>query len=74
MRSSVYIMGGVRRKPMDIPEDELAENKAGLEASFGIWKRKGVDGVAYQEKLRDEWERCEEAFGQNRLVKVPCKV
>ncbi len=35
----------------------LAENKAGLEDSFGLWKRKGVDGVAYQEKLRGEWER-----------------
>jgi metal-responsive CopG/Arc/MetJ family transcriptional regulator len=35
----------------------LAENKAGLEDSFGIWKHKGMDGVAYQEKLRGEWER-----------------
>jgi hypothetical protein len=35
----------------------LAENRAGLEDSFGIWKKRGVDGVKYQEKLRREWER-----------------
>jgi metal-responsive CopG/Arc/MetJ family transcriptional regulator len=35
----------------------LAQNKAGLEDSFGLWKKRGVDGVAYQERLRREWER-----------------
>jgi metal-responsive CopG/Arc/MetJ family transcriptional regulator len=35
----------------------LAQNKAGLESSFGLWKSRGVDGVKYQEKLRSEWER-----------------
>ena len=35
----------------------LAQNKAGLEDSFGIWKTKGVDGVEHQKKLRGEWER-----------------
>ena len=35
----------------------LAENRPGLEDSFGIWKKRGVDGVKYQEKLRGEWER-----------------
>jgi metal-responsive CopG/Arc/MetJ family transcriptional regulator len=34
----------------------LAQNKAGLEDSFGLWKSKGMDGVVYQEKLRNEWE------------------
>jgi metal-responsive CopG/Arc/MetJ family transcriptional regulator len=34
----------------------LAENRAGLEDSFGMWKKREVDGVRYQEKLRDEWE------------------
>jgi hypothetical protein len=34
----------------------LAQNKAGLEDSFGLWKKKDVDGVAYQERLRSEWE------------------
>jgi hypothetical protein len=35
----------------------LAQNKAGLEDSFGLWKQRGVDGVEYQERLRGEWER-----------------
>ena len=35
----------------------LAQNKAGVEDSFGLWKDRGVDGLAYQESLRDEWER-----------------
>jgi metal-responsive CopG/Arc/MetJ family transcriptional regulator len=35
----------------------LAQNKAGMEDSFGLWKKKGVDGVEYQEKLRSEWGR-----------------
>jgi metal-responsive CopG/Arc/MetJ family transcriptional regulator len=35
----------------------LAENRAGLEDSFGIWHKRGVDGVKYQEKVRSEWER-----------------
>ena len=35
----------------------LAENRAGVEASFGLWKGRRVDGVKYQQRLRDEWER-----------------
>ena len=35
----------------------LAENRAGLEDSFGIWKKRGLDGAEYQEKLRREWSR-----------------
>lgn len=35
----------------------LAQNRAGLESSFGLWRGRGMDGVKYQEKLRDEWER-----------------
>jgi hypothetical protein len=34
----------------------LAQNRAGIEDSFGLWKSRGVDGLKYQEKLRDEWE------------------
>ena len=34
----------------------LAENRAGLEDSFGIWKKRGVDGVKYQDNLRGEWD------------------
>jgi hypothetical protein len=35
----------------------LEQNKAGLGGSFGLWKRRGVDGLEYQKKLRREWER-----------------
>ena len=35
----------------------LAQNKAGLEDSFGLWKGRAVDAVDYQNKLRREWER-----------------
>ena len=35
----------------------LAQNKAGLEESFGLWKDRAVDGVDYQSKLRSEWKR-----------------
>jgi hypothetical protein len=36
---------------------KLEEKKNGLEGSFGLWKDRGIDGVRYQEKLRNEWER-----------------
>jgi hypothetical protein len=35
----------------------LAQNRAGIEDSFGLWKSRGVDGLKYQEKLREEWEQ-----------------
>ncbi len=35
----------------------LEQNRTGLEETFGLWKKKTVDGVRYQERLRGEWER-----------------
>jgi metal-responsive CopG/Arc/MetJ family transcriptional regulator len=35
----------------------LTQNRAGVEDSFGLWKDRGEDGVAYQERMRGEWER-----------------
>ena len=35
----------------------LEQNRTGLEDSFGLWKKKDVDGVRYQQRLRGEWER-----------------
>jgi Ribbon-helix-helix protein, copG family len=35
----------------------LAQNRAGIEDSFGLWKDRGVDGLEYQDRLREEWER-----------------
>jgi Ribbon-helix-helix protein, copG family len=35
----------------------LAQNSVGIEDSFGLWKSRGVDGLKYQDKLREEWDR-----------------
>ena len=35
----------------------LTQNRPGVEDSFGLWKDRGVDGVAYQDRMRGEWER-----------------
>ena len=35
----------------------LAQNRPGFDEAFGIWKDRPEDGVAYQERLRREWER-----------------
>ncbi len=35
----------------------LAQNKAGLEDAFGLWKNREEDGLRYQQRLRSEWER-----------------
>lgn len=34
----------------------IAQRKPGLAPdTFGLWKNRKVDGLAYQEKLREEW-------------------
>lgn len=35
------------------------QSKDGFEKYFGLWERHGskVDGLAYERKLRDEWDR-----------------
>lgn len=35
----------------------LAENRPALKQSFGLWKQRGEDALAYQDRLRNEWER-----------------
>lgn len=35
----------------------LAGNKPGLESSFGLWKARDEDGLACQDRLRQEWDR-----------------
>jgi metal-responsive CopG/Arc/MetJ family transcriptional regulator len=34
----------------------LEQNRAGLKDSFGLWKKRREDGVAYQQRLRSEWK------------------
>ena len=41
--------------------DEKADFKRALDAAFGMWKDRGIDGVEYQRELRAEWERDSEA-------------
>lgn len=31
--------------------------EAAVDAAFGMWKDRGIDGVEYQRKLRAEWDR-----------------
>ena len=33
----------------------LEKNKPSEVAAFGIWKKRKVDGLAYQKKVRSEW-------------------
>ena len=32
------------------------ERMAALEQAFGLWADRGEDGLAYQERMRSEWE------------------
>lgn len=34
-----------------------AERRAAMEAAFGIWKDRGIDGLDYQRAIRAEWDR-----------------
>jgi predicted transcriptional regulator len=36
---------------------ERAADDAALSAAFGLWKDRGIDGLAYQKALRAEWDR-----------------
>ena len=39
------------------PAEKKERDWAGLDAAFGIWKDLGEDGLAYQARMRNEWER-----------------
>jgi metal-responsive CopG/Arc/MetJ family transcriptional regulator len=40
----------------DAIEAYIVQHKPTLAGdTFGIWKNRNVDGLAYQERLRDEW-------------------
>lgn len=40
-----------------LKDRDQADRKAAREAVFGIWKDRGIDGLAYQDAIRAEWER-----------------
>ena len=33
------------------------KSQKSYESAFGVWKNKPIDGLAYQQKLRDEWNK-----------------
>lgn len=35
----------------------MEERRAALDAAFGMWKDRDIDGVEYQRALRAEWDR-----------------
>jgi hypothetical protein len=37
--------------------DYLSKKQKGYESAFAIWKNKSLDGLSYQQKLRDEWNK-----------------
>lgn len=45
----------VRRAVAILLEDE-ARARAAVEAAFGIWRDRAVDGLAEQERIRAEWD------------------
>jgi predicted transcriptional regulator len=55
--SALAAQRGVSRAALmrEALEEYLARNKpAGLDAAFGAWST-GEDGLAYQERMREEW-------------------
>lgn len=36
---------------------ERSQCESDLEAAFGAWKHKDIDGVEYQRSMRAEWDR-----------------
>ena len=36
--------------------DYLARNRRDPREAFGLWRDRAEDGIAYQERLRDEWD------------------
>jgi metal-responsive CopG/Arc/MetJ family transcriptional regulator len=40
-----------------IDTNSKAARKAALDAAFGLWKDREIDGLEYQKKMRAEWDR-----------------
>ena len=45
----------VRRAVANLLEDE-AQVRAAVDAAFGLWSDRSLDGLAEQERLRAEWD------------------
>lgn len=40
-----------------VKEHDRSARRAAIEAGFGLWKDRGIDGLEYQERIRGEWDR-----------------
>jgi metal-responsive CopG/Arc/MetJ family transcriptional regulator len=59
-REKISRAEAVRRavdKLLEEQENAKSERKAALDAAFGAWKHRDIDGLEYQRKIRSEWER-----------------
>lgn len=59
-REKISRAEAVRRavdKLLQEQESATADRKADLDAVFGAWKHRNIDGLEYQRKIRSEWER-----------------
>jgi metal-responsive CopG/Arc/MetJ family transcriptional regulator len=43
------------REAIDVLVQSRKKKKSALEATFGLWGDRAVDGVEYQRKIRSEW-------------------
>ncbi len=43
------------REAIDVLVQSRKKKKTALEAAFGLWGDRAIDGVEYQRKIRSEW-------------------
>ncbi|MBU2447147.1 MAG: hypothetical protein KJ666_16460 [Bacteroidetes bacterium] len=45
---------------VELPEDNLEELErkiSAIESTYGIWKKKKIDPIEYQKRIRKEWDK-----------------
>lgn len=47
----------IRAAVADYLEQQRSDRRAAMEAGFGIWKDRGIDGLEYERAIRAEWDR-----------------
>ena len=53
----LFVVSLLPVKPGASPSVEKRRLALAGHPAFGLWKQRNVDGVEYQRKLREEWER-----------------
>lgn len=41
----------------ELVQNQATDDSDSLMATFGLWKNNQIDGLAYERKIRDEWDR-----------------